>query len=259
MASPQMQTPPLLSRRSSGAKSLALDLSDLPGLITPSPPSNTLLITNLDHPIIFEPHNLQTIRDLISQHVPLYSFSPLKSFHRIIISFFDIDSATAMKQTLDRQVIFDCPIRVYFGAQVDISPADQHLRAPQADKQFFISPPPSPPHGWEMRNEGPPNKDVHADDLALALSRLHAQSAAKDVRDREMGDMGYNAVPNRNRSGSITVVYHPEHHGSNPALPAISVEDTSESESPENLSPMEGVTQEPILHTSRPPVELMEQ
>jgi hypothetical protein len=47
MASPQaqMQTPPLLSRRSSGAKSLSLDLSDLPALITPSPPSNTLLIT----------------------------------------------------------------------------------------------------------------------------------------------------------------------------------------------------------------------
>jgi hypothetical protein len=79
----------------------------------------------------------------------------------------------------------------------------------------------------------------------------------RDTRDQEMGAMGYN-IANRQRSGSTTLVYHPEHHGSNPALPAISVEDTSDTESPETSSPMEGVESGPILHTARPPVELME-
>jgi hypothetical protein len=37
------------------------------------------------------------------------------------------------------------------------------LEAPQVSKMFFISPPPSPPHGWVMRNEDPPNKDPGVD------------------------------------------------------------------------------------------------
>ena len=50
-------------------------------------------------------------------------------------------------------------------------------------------------------------------------------------------------------------MYHPEDHGHSPQLPAISVEDTTES--PGDLSPMEGVERK-FAHTSRPPVELME-
>jgi hypothetical protein len=238
---------------------LSLDLSDLPALIQPSPPSNTLLITNLDDTAIFEPENLQNFRDTINQHVPIHSWAPLKSFRRIIASFYDIPSATFIKQTLDGEVIMDCQVRVYFGAATDTSPTSKHLEAPKLQKQFFISPPPSPPHDWAIRNEGPPNKEVHAEDLASALAKLHAISHEHD--------MDYNLVEESNggrvRSGSTTLVYHPSQHGSDLALPAISVEDTTiEAEvpdSPEDYSPMEDVVNAPILHTSRPPVELMEQ
>jgi hypothetical protein len=201
---------------------------------------------------------------LIEQHVTIHAWSPLKSFRRIVVSFYDIPSAKLIKQTIDNEVIFDCRVRVYFGAQTDISPTQQHLKAPAAAKMFFISPPPSPPHGWAMRNEEPPNKDVHADDLALALAKLHARPVnpiSQDL-DREIVAASASASAPKSRSRSTTLVYHPEQHGSNPALPAISVEDTSETEelaSPEEASPMEGVqSSAPILHTSRPPVELME-
>jgi hypothetical protein len=216
---------------------------------------------NLDNPSIFEPQNLAQIRNLIEQHVSIHAWSPLKSFRRIIVSFYDIDSAKIIKQTVDNEVIFDCRVRVYFGAQTEISPTQQHLKAPDAGRLFFISPPPSPPHGWEMRNEDPPNKMVHADDLAVALAKLHARpinpmSPAMD------DDAVMSGTTRKNRSRSATLVYHPEDYGSNPTLPAISVEDTSETEeipSPEQASPMEGVQRSaPILHTSRPPVELME-
>ncbi len=168
------------------------------------------------------------------------------------------------------------PIRIYFGHPTPIHPTDQHLHAPKSSKLFFISPPPSPPHGWEMRNEEPPNKEVHAEDLAEALAKLHARpSSAGDLESpveegptttttKERWGDGVERegkrVPNRTRSGSATVVYHPRDHGDSPHLPAVMVEDTTESVG--DVSPIEGVEDgsegERILtHTARPPVELM--
>jgi len=248
---------PSLSRRSSRNKSnLTLNLSDLPQLIQPSPPSNTLLITNLDNLRIFEPHNLQSIRETIEQHVSIHSFSPLRSFRRIIVSFYEIDAAIQIKQNLDGGVIFGCRVRIYFGAKTDIAPVNQHLEAPKVDKLFFISPPPSPPHDWEIRNEDPPNKQVHPEDLATALSKLHASSSEDNAKVNDSPS----SATGRLRSSSITVVYNPEEHGSHPSLPAISVEDTEFFESPNaGNSPLDIDAKANILHTSRPPVELMEQ
>jgi hypothetical protein len=183
-----------------------------------------------------------------------------------VVSFFDVESAKLIKQTLDDEVIFSCRIRVYFGTETKISPTDQHLQAPKSDKLFFISPPPSPPHGWAMRNEEPPNKEVIAEDLANALAKLHARGNYAPVTpdlEFEREDPAAAGESNRQRSGSTTIVYHPEDHGDSLALPAISVEDTTEEDdivdSPVALSPMEGVQRTaPILHTARPPVELME-
>lgn len=160
---------------------------------------------------------------------------------------------------MDGEVMFDCRMRVYFGKNTEISPGDQHLHAPKVDKLFFISPPPSPPHGWEIRNEEPPNKDVHADDLALALARLHARSQGPATPD-ESGDAmeidSGDGANTRKRSGSV-IVYHPEHHGDSPNLPAISVEDTTDE--PEEMSPVSPTGPNRYTHTMRPPVELMEQ
>ena len=142
-----------------------------------------------------------------------------------------------------------------------MNPSDQHLALPKSDRLFFISPPPSPPMGWEMKEEDAPNKIVHAEDLAAALAKLHANHEAASPEVDHGGKM-----ITRRRTGSTTVVYHPEDHGDSPNLPAISVEDTTET--PEPLTPidaMEGL-EGPIasqkaqgipISTARPPVELM--
>jgi hypothetical protein len=180
---------------------------------------------------------------------------------RIIVSFYDIDAATLIRKTLDGETIMDCRVRIYFGAETKITLSeDQHLRAPDAGKLFFISPPPSPPHGWEMRNEEPPNKQVHAEDLAVALARLHARDHGHKSRESVADEMDVepgSASGLNMRSRSSTLVYHPEHAGDSPALPSISVEDTSESDHEAEISPMDDV-KKPLVHTSRPPVELME-
>ncbi|OQO08297.1 hypothetical protein B0A48_06167 [Cryoendolithus antarcticus] len=258
LSTPPSTSPPRSRRQS---PNLSIDLSDLPPLITPSPPSNTLLITNLASLDIFAPENLQSIQAALIAQAPLYSFSPLKSFRRIIVTFYSTEDAIAMRKALDGETVLGNRVRVYFGQETRINPEDQHLHLPKADRLFFISPPPSPPMGWEMRDEGPPNKEVHAEDLASALAKLHARPGPEDAMDEDDPAIAKNngfgqprVKTARGRSGTGTVVFDPADHGDSPGLPAISVEDTTES--PDEDEDMGD--KKIFAHTSRPPVELME-
>ncbi|OBW64703.1 MAG: Uncharacterized protein AUREO_052280 [Aureobasidium pullulans] len=266
-----LHTPPMSphsSTASSPAKrrhsSLSLDLSNLPQLSEPTPPSNTLIITNLNDVAIFSATNLASIKQALDSHATTYSFSPLKSFRRIIASFYSVEAAIDIRSKLDGENVLGQRIRVYFGTETKIASAeDQHLKAPSTGKLFFISPPPSPPHGWESRHEDPPNKEVHAEDLADALHRLSSvpedeQVHAQHVEQIEEKTAPVSASVTRSRADSITIVYSPIEQGHSPHLPAISVEDTSCEVSPTEENFGEDA-QKPITHTARPPVELMEE
>lgn len=161
---------------------------------------------------------------------------------------------------LDGEAIMGERVRVYFGEPTPIRPVDQHLHAPESQKLFFISPPPSPPHGWEVKNEGPPNKQVHADDLAAALAKLRARPQQDPLTPSSAydgsGSYDQGDGMNRQRSGSMTMIYDPEEHGDSSSLPAISVEDLTGS--PDERSPVDiAPFAKPMAHTARPPVELM--
>ncbi|KAK3387624.1 Calcipressin-domain-containing protein [Podospora didyma] len=273
MMEPQDQQPEALSSppsrsstRSSKKSSLTLDLSNLPPLVQPTPPSNTLIFTNLQSLDIFRPDNLQTIRDLIAHTAPIYTWSPLKSFRRIIVSFFDEEAAIAVRKVWDGEAVMGERCRVYFGHPTKITaPEDVHLALPDAGKLFFISPPPSPPHGWEMRLEDAPNKMVHAEDLADALAKLrHHNSPTADVtmggnspispaESSRADGAGYGS---RQRSRSSTLIFQPRDANS-PDLPCVTVDDMTDE--PEDISPIiaDNAGKPIMAHTSRPPVELM--
>lgn len=252
--------PPLPGRSSSHSSrsskaSLSLDLSNLPPLTQPTLPTNTLLFTNLQDPEIFRPDNLQTIRDLINATAPVYTWSPLKSFRRIVMSFLDEQSAIKVRGVWDGEAIMGGRCRVYFGqaTPLDLS-QDRHLALPDAGKLFFLSPPPSPPQGWETKLEDAPNKQVHADDLAEALAQLHKNNAAPvDCSPVSPVERACAPAP-ASRSRSSTMIFQPDEHGNSPDLPAIAVEDLTDS--PMEMSP---VTDRPSMaQTARPPLELME-
>uniref|UniRef100_A0A093VFS6 Calcipressin-3 n=1 Tax=Talaromyces marneffei PM1 TaxID=1077442 RepID=A0A093VFS6_TALMA len=182
MASLQVNSDPSSSPRSK--PSLSLDLSNLPPLSRPSPPSNTLIITELQNLLVFQPASLASLREKVTAVAALNSFSPLPSFRRIVCSFMTVEDAIKVRQLFEStKTVFDeCGVRarIYFGEPTPIENTEEAkrkklLEAPQSQKMFFISPPPSPPHGWVMRNEEPPNKEVHASDLADALARLGTQ------------------------------------------------------------------------------------
>jgi len=174
--SPELRPSPSRSSTGSSARSrkstLSLDISNIPPLTQPTPPCNTLIFTGLQNKDIFAPDNLQQIRDLISQKARIHTFSPLKSFQRIIVSFFTDEDAIAVRQMWDGEDVMGAPCRVYFGKPTPLITQPNNLELPDAGKLFFISPPPSPPHGWEQTMEDAPNKMVHAEDLAEALARL---------------------------------------------------------------------------------------
>jgi hypothetical protein len=249
------------STASSRKSTLTLDLSNMPPLSQPAVPSNTLIFTNLSTDV-FRPDNLQTIRDLIAATAPLHSWAPLKSFRRIIVSFYDEQSAIQIRSIWDGESILGERCRVYFGAPTptDLADKDHHLALPDAGKLFFISPPPSPPHGWEMKLEDAPNKMVHADDLAEALAKLRHQAPATPVSpaDSTMGGMDApspRAATSGTRSRSSTLIFRPQEHGGSPDLPCIAVDDMTDE--PEELSPVMGQPKPIQAHTARPPVELM--
>jgi len=107
-----------------------------------------------------------------------------------------------------------------------------------------------------MKNEEPPNKEVHATDLAEALQKLHARPLEPAVMNAdELGGQSYG--DGRKRSGSSTVLFEPsaEEKGNSPNMPAIAVEDTTHT--PDDWSPIDNPSTK-VAHTARPPVELMQ-
>jgi hypothetical protein len=274
-------SPSSLSKKRSRSP-LSLDLTQLPPLTSPSPPSNTLLITRLTDPKIFHPASIATIRQHINDIAPLNSFSPLKSMQRIIVSFYDDDSAIRVRQAIDGTAFaLDSVAKCYFGEPTPIGDAEKkYLDRPDAGRLFFISPPPSPPVGWEMRAEDPPNKQVHAEDLASKLNKLTGRltddypspiedkptfsaadlaSLKTNHRSALSQDIGTpqspaSSSPNKMRSRSSTLIYDPKAHGDSPALPAVMLETEDDSE----VELDEGPPRKTPTHTARPPVELME-
>jgi len=275
-------SPPSSLSKKRSRSPLSLDLGSLPPLATPAPPSNTLLITRLTESKIFHPASLATIRQHLNDIAPLNSFSPLKSLQRIIVSFYDEDSAIRVRQAIDGTAFAsDSVAKCYFGEPTPVGDAEKkYLERPDAGRLFFISPPPSPPVGWEMKAEDPPNKQVHAEDLASKLSKLTGRlnddypsptedkptlTAADLVamkthhRAALSEDMGtpkspVSGSPKKMRSRSSTLIYDPKAHGDSPALPAVMLE--TEDDSDVELD--EGPPRKIVAHTSRPPVELME-
>ena len=69
-------------------------------------------------------------------------------------------------------------------------PSTSYLKVPELEKNFLISPPGSPPEGWEPIKEDPPNLTPLADDIITALKQLELRrnySGVEVVLDPDEG------------------------------------------------------------------------
>lgn len=153
----------------------------------PSPSTtNTLVITGISHSFFQNP----TLVSILERHFQLFghvhSWAPLPSFGRIMIVYYNEEDAEQARQDFDSTAMRhtrDWPesiksLRVYRADRTEIErdPAEHYLRPPQLEKNFLISPPGSPPIGWEQVREDPPNATPLAEDLIHALRKLEVDA-----------------------------------------------------------------------------------
>lgn len=150
--------------------------------------TNTLILSNL--PVeFFIPHICSLLLSLLNTYGPMVRWTPLPSVGRAVVIFEDSEGASLAKAGLDRLVLpFEDSdvqgisrgqdeddgtiLRAIFGPVTDPMSEPETLAVPTTDKNFLISPPGSPPIGWEPIREDPPNRDTLADDLMKALADL---------------------------------------------------------------------------------------
>ncbi|KAI1885146.1 hypothetical protein AGOR_G00217190 [Albula goreensis] len=95
------------------------------------------------------------------------SFQFFKSFRRVRINFTDAIAAAEARVRLHKSDFNGKELRLYFAQSVHIG--SPRLEPPKPDKQFLISPPASPPVGWEQSQDATP---VINYDLLCAISKL---------------------------------------------------------------------------------------
>lgn len=128
----------------------------------------SLIVTNI-HPDVFtDDKEKEEIENLFKFFSPTAKFQWFRSFKRMRVNFDDAVAAASARIQLHQYKIGKSIISCYF-AQPVTPVANKYLRPPAPFKQFLISPPASPPAGWEPRAEGEP---LVNHDLLAALANL---------------------------------------------------------------------------------------
>ncbi|KAI0085955.1 Calcipressin-domain-containing protein [Irpex rosettiformis] len=147
--------------------------------------TNTLVVTSL--PLsFFEPVVLEALKLHFESYGDVHTWAPLKAFARVFLIYYDEEAAELAKDACDNLYVKETgesPATLLRVFRADPTPLAQLvnpdlLRPPELEKNFLISPPGSPPVGWEQIREEPPNHAPLADDLIAALKKLQLQREA---------------------------------------------------------------------------------
>uniref|UniRef100_A0A1B6EC88 RRM domain-containing protein n=2 Tax=Clastoptera arizonana TaxID=38151 RepID=A0A1B6EC88_9HEMI len=141
----------------------------------------SLIVTNLDISLFKNEELKKQIELLFKQYGEVTSFQYFRSFRRMRVNYNCPAAAAKARIQLHQTQFLSTYINCYFAQPVTpIDVADQYLQPPALTKQFLISPPASPPVGWEPRDEGEPlvNYDLLAAIANLTPGESHELHAA---------------------------------------------------------------------------------
>lgn len=141
------------------------DLDDIP---------KSVIVTNI-HSDVFANAKLKAeLEDLFRTFSENITFQWLRSFRRLRVNYDSPLAAANARVQLHQYQFYNSCINCYF-AQPVTPVSFKNLRPPAPVKQFLISPPSSPPVGWEPREEGEPlvNHDLLAALASLAPGESH--------------------------------------------------------------------------------------
>jgi len=128
-----------------------------------------LIATNIDLTVFTDEQTKKVFEAkfrIFDQSVCFYYF---RTFRRVRIDYLSHSNAALAKAKLNLTQIGESTMNVYFIKVFSSAPEEGFLQPPPLEKQFLISPPCSPPVGWEQPREGNPVVDY---ELLKAMAQL---------------------------------------------------------------------------------------
>jgi len=128
-----------------------------------------LIATNIDLTVFTDEQTKKVLEAkfrIFDQSVCFYYF---RTFRRVRIDYLSHSNAALAKAKLNLTQIGESTMNVYFIKVFSSAPEEGFLQPPPLEKQFLISPPCSPPVGWEQPREGNPVVDY---ELLKAMAQL---------------------------------------------------------------------------------------
>ncbi|CAF0873037.1 unnamed protein product [Adineta ricciae] len=138
------------------------DISSLP---------SSLIITPVPSELFTEQHVKDEFEQLFRVYDPDITVLYLKFFQRVRITFTSPHNALQARLHLHEYRFHGTIIKTYFACPIVFrgGSSETYLRPPEPEKLFLISPPSSPPVGWEQKVEDPPIVDLN---LIAAIAQL---------------------------------------------------------------------------------------
>lgn len=131
--------------------------------------SDVLIITNLSGTIFNSPEKKEIFEGLVRQIEPAASFSYLSSFRRTRVQMSSDITCQQCINYLHNYRLFDTIIKCYQAPMLTNHTNAQYLELPERTNLFLLSPPCSPPVGWEGQPEREPTVNH---ELLAAIERL---------------------------------------------------------------------------------------
>ncbi|XP_055333149.1 calcipressin-1-like [Paramacrobiotus metropolitanus] len=133
-------------------------------------PTSQLLVAHMDPAIFCDRDLMDLFENEIRKYDPEAKIYYFKNFCRARIDMDSVATACVAKQELHDRHFGSRTLKCYYFRDLLLGRRNSdHLELPPLDKQFLISPPASPPVGWEPVHEGEPIIDY---DLLAALASL---------------------------------------------------------------------------------------
>ncbi|KAH8337368.1 protein sarah [Drosophila kikkawai] len=129
----------------------------------------SIIVTNIHSEVFANPELKHAMEELFRTFSESATFQWLRSFRRLRVNYDNAIAAANARIKLHQYEFNKKTVITCYFAQPVTPVSNKNLQPPAPVKQFLISPPASPPAGWEPREEGEP---LVNHDLLAALASL---------------------------------------------------------------------------------------
>lgn len=129
----------------------------------------SIIVTNIHSEVFENPELKQEMEDLFRTFCETATFQWIRSFRRLRVNYDNAIAAANARIKLHQYEFNNRTVITCYFAQPVTPVSNTNLKPPAPVKQFLISPPASPPAGWEPREE---NEPLVNHDLLAALATL---------------------------------------------------------------------------------------